>query len=125
MSFNVYHNPTNVKLGDIPIKDVQSIVVSCRYHESHAAGDGDTRESVARLTVARTSGIIALLAEKDADAIQARSGTLSFTWTTPLGSEKVVTLRDSSIGGLEDGEVRGVNVPVVLPFIAESAPDIS
>ena len=126
MAFNVYHNPSDVALGTTAITGVQSIVVSVRYHEIHAAGDDDTHESVARYTTARTSGMITLLDPASADAVQGQSGTLSFTWKDAKGDDdKTVTIANCSLGGYEATVARDAASTVTLPFIAESAPDIA
>ena len=126
MAFNVYHNPSDVALGSTPITGVQSIVVSVRYHEIHAAGDDDTHESVARYATGRTSGVITLLDPTAADAVAGQSGTLSFTWKDVKGAaDKTVTITDCSIGGYDATVSRDAVSTVALPFIAESAPDIA
>ena len=126
MAFNVYHNPQNVTLGSSSIAGVQSIVVSVRYSEIHAAGDDDTHESVARHTTARTSGTITLLDPTSADAVQGLTGTLSFTWADVKGgSDKTVTVANASIGGYDASVARDAASTVTLPFIAESAPSIA
>ena len=126
MAFNVYHNPQNVALDSTAITGVQSIVVSVRYGEIHAAGDDDTHESVARHTTARTSGTITLLDPTSADAVMGATGTLSFTWTDVKGStNKTVTISNASLGGYNATVSRDAASAVSLPFIAESAPSIS
>ncbi len=125
MAFNVYHNPQNVTLGSSPITGVQSIVVSVRYSEIHAAGDDDTHESVARHTTGRTSGTITLLDPVSADGVQGQTGTLSFTWKDVKGSsDKTVTIQNASVGGYDATVARDAASSVTLPFIAESAPSI-
>jgi len=102
MAFNVYHDPQNVTLGSSAITGVQSIVVSVRYNEIHAAGDADAHESVARYTTGRTSGTITLLDPTSADSVQGQSGTLSFTWKDVKGSaDKTVTIANCSVGGYD------------------------
>ena len=126
MAFNVYHNPQDVTLGSTSITGVQSIVVSVRYDEVHAAGDGDTHESVARYTTGRTSGTITLLDPTSADAVKGQTGTLSFTWKDVKGSaDKTVTIADCSVGGYDATVARDAASIVTLPFIAESAPAIT
>jgi hypothetical protein len=126
MAFNVYHNPQNVTLGSSSITGVQSIVVSVRYDEIHAAGDDDAHESVARYTTGRTSGTITLLDPTSADAVQGETGTLSFTWKDVKGSsDKTVTIADCAIGGYDASVSRDAASSVTLPFIAESAPNIT
>ena len=126
MAFNVYHNPQNVTLGSSSITGVQSIVVSVRYSEVHAAGDDDTHESLARYTTGRTSGTITLLDPVSAEAVQGQTGTLSFTWKDVKGqADKTVTVQNCSIGGYDAAVLRDAASAVTLPFIAESAPDIA
>ena len=126
MAFNVYHNPKDVTLDSTPITGVQSVVVSIRYDEVHAAGDADTHESVARYTTARTSGTIVLLDPTSADAVKGQTGTLSFLWQdVKAGSDKTVTISNCSIGGYEATVARDAASRVTLPFIAESAPSIT
>jgi len=126
MAFNVYHNPQNVALGSTAITGVQSIVVSVRYGEIHAAGDDDTHESVARHTTARTSGTITLLDPASADTVMGATGTLSFTWKDVQGtSDKTVTIANTSVGGYNATVSRDAASAVTLPFIAESAPTIA
>jgi len=126
MAFNVYHNPKEVTLDSTPITGVQSVVVSVRYDEIHAAGDADAHESVARYTTGRTSGTITLLDPTSADAVKGQTGTLSFTWQdVKASSDKSVTIADCSIGGYDAAVARDAASSVTLPFIAESAPVIS
>ncbi|HUS91411.1 MAG TPA: hypothetical protein VM695_06145 [Phycisphaerae bacterium] len=126
MAFNVYHNPQDVQIGSSPITGVQSIVVSVRYDELHAAGDDDTHESVARYTTGRTSGAITLLDPTSADAVQGQTGTLSFTWKDVKGTaDKTVSIADCSVGGYDATVARDAASRATLPFLAESAPVIS
>jgi len=120
MAFNVYHNPIDVKLDDRPIPNVQSIVVSVRYHETQAnRGDGSPATS-ARFTYGRTSGIITLLDSALADVAWNRAGTLSFVW-----KDQIVTISDCSIGGYEPAVYKEAGTTITIPFIAESAPRVS
>lgn len=126
MAFNVYHNPQNVSLAGTSITGVQSIVVSVRYGEIHAAGDDDAHESVARYATGRTSGTITLLDPVSADAVEGQSGTLSFTWKDVKGgTDKTVTIGNASVGGYSATVSRDAASNVTLPFVAESAPSIS
>ena len=126
MAFNVYHNPQNVTLGSTAITGVQSIVVSVRYHEIHAAGDADTHETVARYTTARVSGSITLLDPTSASAVEGQTGTLSFTWKNARGgADKTVTILNASLGGYDATVARDAASSVTLPFIAESTPSIA
>jgi len=125
MAFHVYHNPQNVTLGSSSVTGVESVVISVRYSEIHAAGDDDTHESVARHTAGRTSGTITLLDPTSAHAVQGQTGTLSFTWKDVQGgSDKTVTVPNASIGGFDATVGRGSASSVTLPFIAESEPSI-
>ena len=126
MAFNVYHNPKDVTLASSSITGVQSIVVSVRYNEIHAAGDDETHESVARYSTGRTSGTITLLDPTSADAVQGQTGTLSFKWSDVKGStDKTVTIQDCSLGGYDATVSRDAASTVTLPFIAESTPSIA
>ena len=126
MAFNVYHNPQNVTLGATAITGVQSVIVSVRYAEVHAAGDDETHESLARYTTARTSGTITLLDPTSAEAVRGQTGTLSFTWKDAKGAaDKTVTIENCSVGGYEAAVSRDAASGVTLPFIAESAPVIA
>jgi hypothetical protein len=126
MAFNVYHNPQSVTLGSSSITGVQSIVVSVRYKEIHAAGDDDTHESVARYTTGRTSGTITLLDPVSAGSVQGQTGTLSFTWKDVKGaSDKSVSISGCSIGGYDATVSRDAASAVTLPFVAESVPVIT
>jgi len=126
MAFNVYHNPQNVTLDSTAITGVQSIVVSVRYQEIHAAGDGDEHESVARYATGRTAGAITLLDPVSADAVSGAAGTLSFTWKDVKGAaDKTVTIANCSLGGYDASVARDRASSVTLPFIAEGAPQIA
>ena len=126
MAFNVYHDPTNVTIGQTPIAGVESIIVSVRRQELHAAGDGEMHESVARFTAGRTSGTVTLIDPAVAAAVAGRTGTLSFTWTdTKAQADKTVTIAGASIGGYDATVARGAAGGVTLPFIAESAPVVA
>jgi len=123
MSFSVYHNPQNVRLGGTAVMGVQSIVISTRYVEIHAAGDGDTHESVARYATARTAGAITLLDPVSARAVSGAAGTLTFTWKDVKGlADKTVTIANCSLGCYEATVARDHASHVTLPFIAESNP---
>jgi hypothetical protein len=126
MAFNVYHDPANVTIGQTPIAGVESIIVSVRRQEFHAAGDGEMHESVARFTAGRTSGAITLLDPAGAAAAAGRAGTLSFTWTdTKDQADKTVTIAGASIGGYDATVARNAASSVTLPFIAETAPVVT
>ncbi len=125
MAFHVYHDPKNVAIGQTPIAGVESIVVSVRRQEFHAAGDGEMHESVARFTAGRTSGVIALL-DPAAAVAAGRAGTLSFTWTDiKAQADKTVTIAGASIGGYDATVARNAASAVMLPFIAETAPTVA
>ena len=126
MAFTVYHNPQNVTLDSTAISGVQSIVVSVRYGEIHAAGDDDVHESVARYATGRTAGAITLLDPASAAAVAGQSGTLSFTRKDVQGAaDKTVTIANASMGGYDAAVSRDAASRVTLPFIAESAPEIA
>ncbi len=126
MAYNVYHNPTNVSIGGAPITGVVAIVVAQSYAELHAVADGDTHESVARYTTARTSGAIRLVDPAQAAAAAGATGELSFTWTDAQGAaDKTVTLAGCSLGGWEATVARDAVSAATVPFIAESAPVVA
>jgi hypothetical protein len=126
MAFNVYHDPRNVTIGQAAIAGVESIIVSVRRQEFHAAGDGEMHESVARFTAGRTSGTITLVDPAGAAAVAGRAGTLSFTWKdVKAQADKTVTIAGASIGGYDATVARNAASSVTLPFIAEAAPIVA
>ncbi len=125
MSFAVYHNPHDVKIGDVLLSNVQSIVVSVRYHEIRADDTCDPNISVP-VRYGRTAGAITLLEPVSAAAVAGLTGTLSFKWKDVKGAtDKTVTIANCSMGGYESP----VKFPVIassatISFVAEAAPEI-
>ena len=126
MSFNVYHNPQSVTIGSTSISGVRSITVAVERKELRAAGDGETHESVARFTVARTRGTIDGVDPELGAAVGGLTGTLSFVWkNVRTGGSKTVTITACSLGGYEGAVSRDAASRVSIPFVAESPPAIS
>jgi len=126
MAYNVYHDPRDVMIGSTPIAGVESIVVSVRYREFRAVGDGERHESVARHTAARTSGAITLADPAGAAAAAGLAGELSFTWNdAEAQDDKTVTIAGASIGGYDAAVARDAASSATLPFIAEAAPVVA
>ena len=101
MSFQVYHSPTDVRLGSIEIPGVLSIVVTTRY----SGPDGE----------ARTSGVISGLGLDVAAKIAGESGVLA--WTYPDGR---MLLNGAEIPAFNPSMAG--NTGITLAFIAPDTP---